>query len=648
MKRTIQMPGMNTRAAFEKSSYNAEARTIELVWSTGARVYRSSYFDGPWYEELSLDKRHLSLDRLNSGAPLLPNHNMRDLSEQLGVVEKAWIVSDKEARALVRFSNRSIHAETIKEITDGILRNVSVGYSTRKLEKIGEQDGVPILRAIDWEPFEISMVNVGADAGAGTRSKENETLFECEIVTSDKIVRTKNMEEETAVIEAPVKPETSVPAEGERAKAPEAPATVVLSHDDIRAEERVRISAIQGAFRAAGMDEALARNFIESGASVDSAREHVLNDLAKRSKTNGSNGVRITAGDQDDTQMKLRGISEAIETRIGIGKPTELSSDFRSFSAYDLAKECLVLKGINIRGMDRFAIATRALHSTSDFPSILSAATNKVLRNAYAIAPDTYGFFTQKRPVNDFKLVNVYGPGTMPGLLEVPEGSEYKRGTIGEISDSYGIKKYGRVLGFTEEMLINDDLGAFSDMPAKWGRAVRSLEANLAWNTIIGNPVMYDGVTLFNASHGNLALTPSAMSVTTIGEAIAALEVQQGLPGETIDYLNITAKYLIVPPALKGLALQLTAQFNPATFGTVNPYNYLTVVSDPRLSGTAWYVAADPAGGETVQHLYLQGREGPQLDERIGFDVDGIEYKVKHYAAFKALDWRWIYKNAGV
>jgi hypothetical protein len=130
---------------------------------------------------------------------------------------------------------------------------------------------------------------------------------------------------------------------------------------------------------------------------------------------------------------------------------------------------------------------------------------------------------------------------------------------------------------------------------------------------------------------------------------IALLENQTGetASGETAQYLNLSAKYLIVPPALKGLALQLTSQLNPAVFGNVNPYNYLTVVSDPRLTGTAWYIAADGIGGKGVSHLQLVGREGPQLDERIGFDVDGIEYKVKHYTNFKIRDWRFIVKNVG-
>jgi hypothetical protein len=50
-----------------------EKRTVQVVWTTGARVKRG-YFE-PYYEELSLDPKHVRMDRLSSGnAPLLNTH----------------------------------------------------------------------------------------------------------------------------------------------------------------------------------------------------------------------------------------------------------------------------------------------------------------------------------------------------------------------------------------------------------------------------------------------------------------------------------------------------------------------------------------------------------------------------------------------
>ena len=56
-------------------SVDAERRTVELVWSTGAAVRRRDPSTGKRYDEvLSLEETHVDLSRLNGGAPLLNTH----------------------------------------------------------------------------------------------------------------------------------------------------------------------------------------------------------------------------------------------------------------------------------------------------------------------------------------------------------------------------------------------------------------------------------------------------------------------------------------------------------------------------------------------------------------------------------------------
>src|SRR5512147_1236011 len=107
----IDLP-LQTRAdvRLQPDSIDAEARTIEVLWSTGAMVRRRDLWTGKHYDEvLSLDPRHVDLSRLNSGAPLLNAHGAFDLANVIGVVERAWIAGSSESyegRATVRFSAR--------------------------------------------------------------------------------------------------------------------------------------------------------------------------------------------------------------------------------------------------------------------------------------------------------------------------------------------------------------------------------------------------------------------------------------------------------------------------------------------------------------------------------------------------------------
>src|SRR5512132_219459 len=156
---TIDLP-LQTRAdvRLQPDSIDAEARTVEVVSSTGATVRRRDIWTGKRYDELlSLEPAHVDLSRLNNGAPLLNTHGAFDLANVIGVVERAWIASSNdsyEGRATVRFSLRGDVEPLWQDVRAGIIRNVSVGYTVRAYEVI-EQDGqVPVWRAVDWQPVE--------------------------------------------------------------------------------------------------------------------------------------------------------------------------------------------------------------------------------------------------------------------------------------------------------------------------------------------------------------------------------------------------------------------------------------------------------------------------------------------------------------
>jgi hypothetical protein len=181
----IDLPMQTRLAAIEEASVDATARTVELVWSTGAAVRRRDWtWDGPgveWDEVLSLDPAHVDMTRMSNGAPLLNSHGRWDLEQQLGVVEKAWLVSASEARAVVRFSRRETVEPIFADVKDKVIRNVSVGYSVQRFEV--DRSKTPERRtAVAWQPFEISLVAVGADAGAGTRSKSPLPTSPCVLV----------------------------------------------------------------------------------------------------------------------------------------------------------------------------------------------------------------------------------------------------------------------------------------------------------------------------------------------------------------------------------------------------------------------------------------------------------------------------------
>ena len=174
--------------------------------------------------------------------------------------------------------------------------------------------------------------------------------------------------------------------------------------------------------------------------------------------------------------------------------------------------------------------------------------------------------------------------------------------------------------------------------------------ALLALNGGMG-PTMGDGKALFHTDHGNLATgSGSVLQFSSLATARKAMRLQKGLDGATP--IDVAPRFLIVPAALEATALQLTSTaYQPETQANINPFaGQLEVIVDPRLdavSTTAWYLAAAPSQIDTIEFAYLEEAQGPQMSTREGFEVDGLEMKVRLDFGAGVLDWRGLYRATG-
>jgi hypothetical protein len=214
-------------------------RTYEFPFSSEFPVAR--YFGN---EILSHEADAANLNRLNDGAPLLFNHNP---DKVIGVVERAYIDGKRRrGYARVRFSRNAFAQEILSDVKDGVLRNVSFGYSIDKMEERGSGDFV----ATAWSPYEISVVSVPADPGVGIgRSFEADIPAASAAPSPDPIPLMETATPDLAVVQA------------EAAQA-----------------ERARISDITALCDKHDMAD-LGRQLVESGRSIDEARAAVLDKL---------------------------------------------------------------------------------------------------------------------------------------------------------------------------------------------------------------------------------------------------------------------------------------------------------------------------------------------------------------------------------
>jgi hypothetical protein len=676
--RTVDLPLQTRDAAIPPGSVDEEARTVEVVWSTGAAVRRRMPFSGePYEEELSLDPAHVDLSRLNGGAPLLDTHGAWSLDGVIGVVERAWIEDGHHpvGKAIVRFSERDDVDPVWRDVKAGIIRNISVGYSVRTYEINEEPGKVPRWRAIDWTPAELSAVPVGADPDAGFRGAGN-ALHSCKLITRVAVAPT----EEDHVMEDMENTNDAAPEGADETRAlpncgaeivpgnnggsvhterrrPDADATrpdpIAIAEHAVEAE-RGRIAGIYDSQAKLAVERTFADNLVRQGTSLDEARSLMIDEAAHRDQEVETRS-QITMGGLDERQTRRQAVEVALLHRFDPNRfqLTEPARDWRGYSLMELARAFLETDGVRVRGLSRDEIATRALHSTSDFPHILAAVTNKTLREAYEAAPRTFHAIARRASASDFKDINRLQLGEAPQLEKVNESGEFKRGTMGEAKESYRVETYGKVVGITRQVIINDDLDAFTRVPFLFGTSAATLESDVVWSIVTGNPKMHDAKALFHADHKNLAAAGTDLDVANLGKSRATMAKQVGLDGKTI--LNIRPAFLVVPSTLELTAEQIIAQnLVPTKSGDVVPQSIrsLAVISEPRLDPTSgavpWYLFASPNQIDTIEYAYLDGQDGVFIETRMGFDVDGVEVKARLDFGAKAIDWRGIFKNPGV
>ncbi|MEI2780939.1 MAG: prohead protease/major capsid protein fusion protein [Candidatus Competibacter sp.] len=600
-------------------TFDPAHKTITVTATTDQPVYRVGSNRKGYIEVLEISNDAIDFTRLNDGAPFLKNHKTDDLTDVIGVVERAWVEGNQLA-ASVRFSNRDDVANIVKDVEDGILRNISIGYDVYEEKEIGKQGDIPILQATRWTPYEISAVPIGADASSHFRSLE--TTEQQTIIKEG-----KEMEKEIET------------------KTEEVRALPQINPDEVIHAERSRIGEITKLCRSANLTSDFAEKLIGDGASIEIARSLILDEVIKNQPK-----VSNTTSLKDAGENFRSGVEAAVLIRAGKEKD-DTKNEYRGMSLMRMAEEALMISGQSCRGASQLEIAKRALHSTSDFPLALSNVVNKTLQKAYEVAPEVYPAICRVISVVDFKQISSIGGGEFSELDEIVEGAEYKYGTLGESQETFAITTFGKLFQLTRKVLINDDLNFLTATPTKMGRAAARKVGDLVWRVLTANANMSDGNALFSSAHSNIST--GAITIAAVNAAKLLMNGQKDITSQQV--LNIRPVNLIVPTALELTAKTLMAAVNdPDATSKIKPNifaNAYSVIADARLdqsSAAQWYLQADPNIEDSIVLGYLNGQSAPYLEQQVGFEVDGISYKVRIDAAAKAVGWKGLVRSSGV
>jgi ATP-dependent Clp endopeptidase proteolytic subunit ClpP len=431
----------------------------------------------------------------------------------------------------------------------------------------------------------------------------------------------------------------------------DAKAIAAKATKDALATEAQRCLDIRGVFapHKAEHSDLLDTCLADQAVDVEGARKALLDAMGKGHTPSGASSVSV----REDASDKFRASAqEAMEIRSGTAENNG-ANEMRGYTLLEIARKSLEINGVNTGNMSKLQIVGAAFtHSTSDFPSLLENSLGKQLQTAYQTMEETWREIAAVSSVPDFKVNSRIRMGSFNSLAEVKEGGEFTYGSIGDEKETIQAVTKGKMISFTRQAIINDDLGGFMRMAAYIGRAAARTVGNDVYSVINTNAAMADAVAIFHATHSNLAGTGAAMTMATLGAGRSAMRLQKDLDDN--DFLGIKPAVLLVPDALADLAnshMSSETDFSQANSKKPNTArNMAKVVSDPRLdatSVTAWYLIADPSYVPVVEVAFLDGNQTPYLESKDGWTVDGVEMKVRLDYGVDSIDHRGGYKNAG-
>jgi len=255
----------NRKIKINRTGIDTEARTVEIAFSSTAPYER--YFG---MEILSHESEAVDLKRLNNGGAVLADH---DHTDQIGVIEKAWVDNAQVGRALIRFGRSERACEIFNDVADGIRRHISVGYQVHEMKLTKEvSDGVDEFTVTKWSPYEVSLTSIPADTTVGVGRSEEKMATTEDVIEIEKPKPKSKPKKETAKKPEPKK---------ENQMSEEKTVDVTAIQEQARKGELHRVREIRAMGDAHKMSDN-ARSAIDSGRSIEEFRAEVLDAIASK------------------------------------------------------------------------------------------------------------------------------------------------------------------------------------------------------------------------------------------------------------------------------------------------------------------------------------------------------------------------------
>ena len=272
--------------------------------------------------------------------------------------------------------------------------------------------------------------------------------------------------------------------------------------------------------------------------------------------------------------------------------------------------------------------------TTSDFPYLTGDVLDRMLLARYREFPAAWRQFAKVvTTLRDFRTVRRIAADGLEGQWgAIPEMDEVEYGANSETSYTYAPAKYGKAAKLSFEAMMNDDLGAFEDIPNRLGRGGARTVAKFVTGLYVGASGPHS--SLYTSGNANIVTGNPVLSVAALNTAWGILRSMKDTDGEPI---MVEAAVLVVPPTLEvtarniinaiqvfmtntggasGQELQVNNWIGGSLSLVVDPY--IPVVASTANGSTSWFLfAAQAVGRPALEVGFVRGFQEPVLYQKL-------------------------------
>ena len=608
----------------------------------------TAYNGGPmwldsWMYQVIVDLKGLQIPKQN--IPILQEHNP-SIDSVSGMTDSIKIEGSSIIETGKLFSEADPGvAKIVAKAKAGFEWQASIGAKVIRRDfldegQTAEVNGIeavgPVYIARESVLMETSIVTFGADESTNVQiaaKNKNRKGEEMDPKTENKEPEKKVIQAELGidgkVNDAEIKQETAKPAETIKATAAtENPAVdpEIQAKRDAAANETLRISAI-GKIEGVNDFPDIKAEAEKGGWSPDQAELKIIRASrpeapAVNAKQKNSNVEVLECAMRMNSAEKTSSVEAAYKPEI-----LDQADKMRGTSIRGLIQACCTMEGIQTPALNANPVDwINAAFSTVSFSTLMSVSANKIIMSAFKAVKgmEVIQKLTKKLNANDFKAHSATRLESSLVFEELGAGGEIKHGLLSDTGYPYSVVTYGKMLGLTRNMMVNDDLGAFTDILQLLGRGAALKEMDLFWALVIANTDSF-----FGASNNNVNTAALGINLAGYNAMNSLIELQK----DTYDNeIYIEPRYVVTPVALKAAAMamfkdtNLTIEYTGVTttsskkqVATRNTYEArFEPLSSPKLDSSSvstWYGFADPADLPAFGVAYLNGKETPVVEE---------------------------------